>query len=77
MQRSRKLTLQADTVAITLVRVHTLPLFFFLQVGEVLESTDAVLLVQHPGLNPMGQVAPPMTGCHVNGSAPIPLLLPL
>ena len=39
----------------------------FVQVGEFYETmgTDAVLLVQHAGLNPMGQGDPPRAGCPV------------
>ena len=38
-----------------------------LQVGEFYETmgTDAVMLVQHAGLNPMGQGDPPRAGCPV------------
>lgn len=38
-----------------------------LQVGEFYETmgTDAVLLVQHAGLNPMGQGDPPRAGCPI------------
>ena len=50
-----------------------LPLLFpspavpVLQVGEFYETmgTDAVMLVQHAGLNPMGQGDPPRAGCPV------------
>lgn len=37
------------------------------QVGEFYETmgTDAVMLVQHAGLNPMGQGDPPRAGCPV------------
>ena len=39
----------------------------FLQVGEFYKTmgTDAVMLVQHAGLNPMGQGDPPRAGCPV------------
>lgn len=38
-----------------------------MQVGEFYETmgTDAVLLVQHAGLNPMGQGDPPRAGCPI------------
>ena len=38
-----------------------------MQVGEFYETmgTDAVLLVQYAGLNPMGQGDPPRAGCPV------------
>ena len=37
------------------------------QVGEFYETmgTDAVMLVQHAGLNPMGQGDPPRAGCPI------------
>ena len=43
------------------------PLVPVLQVGEFYETmgTDAVMLVQHAGLNPMGQGDPPRAGCPV------------
>ena len=42
-------------------------LLWTLQVGEFYETmgTDAVLLVQHAGLNPMGQGDPPRAGCPI------------
>ncbi len=43
------------------------PLLVLVQVGEFYETmgTDAVLLVQHAGLNPMGQGIPPRAGCPI------------
>lgn len=38
-----------------------------MQVGEFYETmgTDAILLIQHAGLNPMGQGVPPRAGCPI------------
>lgn len=55
----------APTHASSALNLHLQPAPCFWQVGKFYEAqgTDAVLLVQYAGLNPMGDPNPPRAGC--------------